>query len=236
MSEQLSSPWRHWRHVVKLDPARTICDQALQAIAASGTDAVFLGGTQDITYENTNALLGRLRRLAPNLPLWQEISTVDAVVDGVDGYAIPLVLNTADPHWLIGAHAEAIEKYGSWIDWNKVLVEGYLVLHQAAAVAKLTKANVNLTASQAAAYALAAETLFSIPVLYIEYSGTFGDPALLAEIARTTRRAHLFYGGGIDSYEKAAAMAEHADTIIVGNALYADNWRTVLADTIRAVK
>ncbi|ARU60168.1 geranylgeranylglyceryl/heptaprenylglyceryl phosphate synthase [Tumebacillus avium] len=231
-----SPPWRHWRHVVKLDPARQITDEVVQAIAASGTDAVFLGGTQDITYENTNTLLGRLRRHAPQLPLWQEVSASDAVVDGVDGYCIPIVLNTTDPHWLIGAHAQAIEKFGPWIDWSKVLVEGYLVLNPDAAVAQLTGANTALTPQAAASYAAAAEALFSMPVLYVEYSGTFGDPALLAEVARTARRAHIFYGGGIDSYEKAATMAQHADTLIIGNALYTANWQQVLHDTIRAVK
>lgn len=236
MMSALAHPWRAWRHVVKLDPARNICDDALVAIAESGTDAIFLGGTQDITYENTNALLGRLHRLAPNLPLWQEISLADAVVDGVDGYAIPVVLNAGSPAWMIGAHAKAIEKYGSWIDWSKVLVEGYLVLNPQAAVAELTAADTSLTPQEAASYAAAADALFSLPVLYLEYSGTFGDPDLVAEVARTTRRSHLFYGGGIDSYEKAAAMAEHADTLVIGNALYAENWRTVLRETVRAVK
>jgi putative glycerol-1-phosphate prenyltransferase len=236
MTSVHTPPWRRWRHVVKLDPARPIDDEVLTALAASGTDAVFLGGTLDITYENTNALLERLRRHAPDLPLWQEISTADSVIGGVDGYAVPVVVNAGDPEWLIGAHAKAIQKFGPWIDWSQVLVEGYLVLNEHAAVAKLTKAKTGLTPSEAASYAAAAESLFSMPVVYIEYSGTYGDPSLVAEVARTARRAHIFYGGGIDSYEKAAEMAEHADTLIIGNALYTENWRTVLEDTIRAVK
>lgn len=231
-----TQPWRQWRHVVKLDPDKSLPDERLAAIGESGTDAIFLGGTQGVTYENANALFGRLRRLAPDLPVWQEISGEDSVIDGVDGYAVPVVLNAGSPKWLIGAHKQAILKYRPFIDWSKVLVEGYLVLNPASAVAELTDAASALTPEEAAAYAVAGEALFSLPVIYVEYSGTYGDPAALLEVNRVLQRAHVFYGGGIDSYDKAFEMGRLADTIIIGNALYDNNWRTVLHDTVRAVK
>jgi putative glycerol-1-phosphate prenyltransferase len=229
-------PWREWRHVVKLDPDKALADDVLAAIGQSGTDAVFLGGTQNVTYENVNALLGRLRRLAPEVPIWQEISGEDSVVDGADGYAVPVVLNSGSPKWLIGAHRQAILKYRPFIDWSKVLVEGYLVLNPKSAVAELTGADTSLGAEEAAAYAVAGEALFSLPVIYVEYSGVYGDPSMLAEICRVLQRGHVFYGGGIDSYGKAAEMGRLADTIVVGNAMYQANWREVLAETVRAVK
>jgi putative glycerol-1-phosphate prenyltransferase len=222
--------------VVKLDPDRELSADVLNALPNSGTDAVLLGGTQRITYEKVNALLGRLRRHAPDLPVWQEVSTEEAVVDGVDGYAVPVVLNSGDPRWLIGEHVRAVLRYRPFIDWSRVLVEGYLVLNPDCAVAELTHAKAALTAEEAAAYAVAGEALFSMPVIYLEYSGAYGDPATVKEIGRLVQNAHLFYGGGIDSYAKAAEMGAHADTIIVGNALYGENWRQVLADTVSAVK
>jgi putative glycerol-1-phosphate prenyltransferase len=236
MTRAKQEPWREWRHVVKLDPDRSASDELLMALAESGTDAVLVGGTQGITYEKVSGLFGRLRRFAPELPVWQELSEQDAVLDGVAGYAVPVVLNARSPEWLIGAHARAIARYRPFIDWSKMLVEGYLVLNDDAAVARLTEAQTDLDSETAAAYALAGEQLFSLPVIYLEYSGRYGDPELVAEVSRLTSRAHLFYGGGIDSYEKAAEMGRYADTIVVGNALYAENWREVLRETVRAVK
>lgn len=232
----MTQPWREWRHVVKLDPDRDVTDELLQAVGESGTDAVLLGGTQGITYEKVNSLFGRLRRHAPEVPVWQEISGVDAVIDGVAGYAVPVVLNSGSTEWLIGAHSQAIARYRPLIDWSRVLPEGYLVLNEDAAVAQLTEARTDLSYEEAGSYALAGESLFSLPVIYIEYSGRYGDVEMVAEVCRMLQKAHIFYGGGIDSYEKAAEMGRYADTVIVGNALYGDNGIEILQETIRAVK
>lgn len=228
--------WKDWRHVVKLDPDRDTSDELLSSLAASGTDAVFVGGTLGITCENVNRLYGRLRRFAPELPVWQEISDEESILDGVDGYAVPVVLNAGTTEWLIGAHAKALARYRPFVDWSRVLTEGYLVLNGQAAVAELTQAITDLDREQAGAYAAAGEHLFSMPSIYLEYSGAYGDPELVAEVSRVLQRAHLFYGGGIDSYEKAEQMGRYADTIVVGNALYSENWRQVLKETVRAVK
>lgn len=236
VSRASAPAWRTWRHIVKLDPDRPIADEVLAAVGESGTDCVYIGGTQGVTYEKANALLGRLRRFAPHVPLWQEISEETAVVDGVDGYAIPVVLNASSPEWLIGAHARAIAKYRSFLDWSKVLVEGYLVLNEAAAVARRTGARTGLTREEAVSYAVAGEMLFSLPVIYLEYSGTYGDPALVADVARHLSQSQLFYGGGIHTAAQAGEMGQHADAVVVGNALYGPEWRQVLEATIRAAK
>ena len=43
---------RKWQHVFKLDPAKEISDENLEALCMSDTDAIMIGGTDDVTEDN----------------------------------------------------------------------------------------------------------------------------------------------------------------------------------------
>lgn len=224
--------YKGWRHVFKLDPDRTITDSALEAVCLSGTDAIIVGGSTGVTYDNTVELLGRIRRYA--LPCVLELSDPAIGVPGFDGYFIPTVLNSRRREWLIGHHANAIRDYGHLLPWEDVIGEAYLVLNPDSAVARLTEAETDLSDEEALAHCHVADKLWNIPVLYVEYSGVFGDMTLTRRIRDGLRQAHLFYGGGIDSPDKARQAAAAADTVVVGNAVY-DDLAAALA-TVYAVK
>ncbi|WP_339167376.1 heptaprenylglyceryl phosphate synthase [Paenibacillus sp. FSL R5-0341] len=211
---------KQWRHVFKLDPDREITDEELDLVCMSGTDAIIVGGSSGITYDNTVDLMSRVRRY--ELPCVLEVSDLEAVVPGFDGYLIPMVLNATDSKWMIGHHQQAIERYGYLIPWDLLIAEGYIVLNANSTVARLTGADTELTTGAAVAYAQAAERLLNLPIVYMEYSGTFGDLELVGETYRQLDRAHLIYGGGIDDPEKAAQAAQVADTVVVGNIVYSD--------------
>ncbi|MNI42307.1 Heptaprenylglyceryl phosphate synthase [compost metagenome] len=226
---QLIKPWRH---VFKLDPDREIGDGELDAVCRSGTDAILVGGSTGVTYENTTELLSRLRRY--RLPCALEVSDLEIAVPGFDVYMIPMVLNTPHPDWILGHHRKAIERYGSLIPWDMLLAEGYIVLNGDSAVARLTGADSGISGRGAAAYAQIADKLMQLPVIYIEYSGTFGDMETLQEIRETVEHSQLFYGGGITGETEAEQAAALCDTVVVGNIIYRDVRQALL--TVQAVK
>lgn len=221
-----------WRHVFKLDPDRSLDDGALEAVCLSGTDAVMIGGSSGVTYENTVDLLSRIRRF--EVPCVQEVSELEAVVPGFDLYMIPIVLNAGHPDWIIGQHARAIEQYGNLIPWELLVPEGYLVLNPEATVAKVTAAQAPLEAAAVRSYAQAADRLLQLPIVYLEYSGQAGDFELVSDVRRSLEQARLFYGGGIADAESARRAAAVSDTVIVGNAVY-ENLAQAL-ETVAAVK
>ncbi len=209
-----------WKHVFKLDPDRVISDDHLEQICLSGTDAIMVGGSTGVTYDNTVQLLSRIRRY--ELPCVLEISNLEAVVPGFDLYLVPVVMNTSQVDWIIGIHHQAMKTYGGIIHWPQIVVEGYVILNADASVAQLTHAITDLDQKDILAYARMVDQLFQMPILYIEYSGRFGDMEMLSQTKQVLVQAQLFYGGGIDHLEKAKLASSIADTIVVGNAIYTD--------------
>ncbi|WLR58244.1 heptaprenylglyceryl phosphate synthase [Guptibacillus hwajinpoensis] len=224
--------FRKWKHVFKLDPNKEIEDYDLEAICESGTDAVIVGGSDGVTLDRTLDLLARIRRYA--VPCALEVSTVEAVTPGFDFYFIPTVLNTEDSRWVTGLHHEAVKDFGEIMNWDEIVMEGYCILNQDSKVAQLTSAHTNLDEADVLAYARMAEKMFKLPIFYVEYSGTYGDAELVRKVSQVLDNTQLFYGGGIDSPEKAKEMAASADTVIVGNVIY-DNMKQAIK-TVAAVK
>ncbi len=227
----LPSFYSNWRHVFKLDPEREIDDATLDAVCTSGTDAILVGGSSGVTFDNTVDLMSRIRRY--EVPCAFELSDPACGVPGFDGYFIPMVLNTERAEWLIGHHVEALRDFGHLIPWESIVGEAYLVLNPESKVARVTGANAAISGNEAVAYSQVADRLWNVPVLYVEYSGTFGDMELLKRIKDGLKQAHLFYGGGIANAEQAAQAASAAHTVVVGNILY-ENLEAALA-TVRAV-
>jgi len=213
-------PYNEWRHVFKLDPAKEIDEDALKRIATSGTDAIIVGGTDDITLDATLDLLMRLRRYAVAVAL--EVSELKAATMGFDAYLAPSVLNSGKLEYVVGKQVEALEEVGHMLAHADLVGEGYIVLNPEAKVARLTEAKTLTETDQITAYAQLADSVFRLPVVYLEYSGVYGDPEVVRQVKGVLKQARLFYGGGIDSAERAREMGKYADTIVVGNVIYDD--------------
>ncbi|WP_380166217.1 heptaprenylglyceryl phosphate synthase [Kroppenstedtia sanguinis] len=216
----LTERMKTWRHVFKLDPNRSLSESALEKVCTAGTDAVIVGGTDGITYENSRELIQRITEYP--VQCVQEISVESAVVPGADGYLIPVVLNSSSHRWVVEAQHQAIRKYGDWIPWQDVAALGYVVLHRESKVARLTESRTEMESADLTAYARLAEFLFRMPALYVEYSGMYGEERMVRAARQGLEKSRLFYGGGISREEQAQVMSRAADTVVVGNLVYQD--------------
>lgn len=223
--------FKTWRHVFKLDPAKEITDGHLERICRSGTDAILIGGSDNVTLDNVLNLTERVQMY--DLPVVMEVSTIDSVAPGFDYYFIPTVLNSDNPQWIKGLHHQAVKEYGEILEWDELVAEGYCILNADCKAAKLTGAKTDLSVDDVVAYARLAEHFFRLPIFYLEYSGTYGDMELAGKVKEVLDETRLFYGGGIDSADKARAALAAADTIVVGNIIYENIEKAI--ETVEAV-
>lgn len=223
---------REWRHVFKLDPDKEITEAALERICESGTDAIIVGGTDGITLEKVLDLMVRVRRFS--VPCVLEVSGIETISPGFDLYFIPTVLNSSDTRFVTGLHHQALKEFGELVNWNEVLVEGYCILNEECKAAQVTDANTALDIEDVVSYAIMADKMFRLPIFYLEYSGTYGNPELVREVKQSLEQARLFYGGGIETVDQAIEMSAFADCIVVGNLIYQDLEKAIA--TVKAVQ
>ncbi|MGI2296534.1 heptaprenylglyceryl phosphate synthase [Paenibacillus sp. GXUN7292] len=229
----MSGEWYSgWRHVFKLDPEREISDADLDAICMSGTDAIIVGGSTGVTFDNTVDLMSRIRRYEVACAL--EVSTLEGAVPGFDGYFVPLVLNTNRSEWINGKQTEGLVEYGTFVPWEETAAQGYIILNAEATAAKITGAHTELSEQEVVAHVQMADRLMRLPIVYLEYSGKFGSMEYVRQARKSIQQATLFYGGGIDSAEKARDAAQYAHTVVVGNIVYSD--LTAALATVAAVQ
>ncbi|MUK88431.1 heptaprenylglyceryl phosphate synthase [Ornithinibacillus sp. L9] len=223
--------FKEWKHIFKLDPAKEISDEHLEQICESGTDAVIVGGTDNITLDGVLDLLSRIRRYT--VPCILEISDMDAITPGFDFYFIPMVMNSTKKKWVMDIQHEAIKDFKDIMDWNEIFFEGYCIVNEDAKA--FQKTNCKLPSDEdVMAYAYMAEHVFHLPIFYLEYSGKYGDPELVKQVKKELNETVLFYGGGIENSLQATEMKEHADVIIVGNSIYTDIKKAL--KTVKAVQ
>ena len=88
-------------------------------------------------------------------------------------------MNTTDVQWIVGKHRFWVQQQNGRIPWDVVVPEAYIVLNPNSSVGRVTKAICDLKPAEVAAYTSVADRYFHFPVVYIEYSGTYGDPAVV---------------------------------------------------------
>jgi phosphoglycerol geranylgeranyltransferase len=231
----MSRPWDDWDHILKIDPDKDLVDgETYEDVAACGTDALEIGGTTGVTDEKMAEVVDACAQY--DVPLYVEPSNLLNVIhhEGVDGYLVPEVINAGDVAWITGMQKEWV-RLDDQIDWSHTYTEGYIVLNPDSSAAIYTEADCDLTGEDVAAYAEVAERMLGQEIIYVEYSGTFGDTAKVQAAADALDEAALFYGGGIHDYESANTMARHADTVIVGDLVH-DEGVDAVTETVEGAK
>ena len=231
----MTNPWEQWDHILKIDPDKELlAGETFEDVCQTGTDAIEIGGTLGMTEEKMQRVIDACA--AYDVPLYQEPSNPAVVIDSpaLDGYLIPTVFNSTDPFWIVGAHKEWV-RIENGLDWDRTTTEAYIVMNPDASVAEYTEADCDQSPEDVASYARVAEKMFGQEIVYIEYSGTFGDPEVVAAAQDGLDDATLFYGGGIGDYEAAYEMGQHADVIVVGDLLH-DEGCAAVAQTVDGAK
>jgi phosphoglycerol geranylgeranyltransferase len=231
----MTTPWDEWDHVLKVDPDKDlVAGETFEDVCATGTDAIEIGGTTGMTKGKMEAVVDACAK--HGVPLYQEPSNPAVVIDddALDGYLIPTVFNAGDSFWVTGAHKEWV-RIENGLDWSRTHTEAYIVLNPDSSVAEYTDADCDQSADDVAAYAAVAEKLFGQEIVYIEYSGTLGDPDIVGAAADALDESTLFYGGGIGDYESAHEMGQHADVVVVGDLLH-DEGCDAVRETVEGAK
>ena len=221
--------WRKWKHITKLDPDRKINREIIENIIESGTDAIMISGTQNVTKDNVKELLTILKDY--DIPkVLEPAAPAGLIYKNIDWLFVPSVFNTRYSLYINGLHKIWIKMHKDKIDWDMVVPEAYIILNPKCAAAKVSKAE-EMTSEGTVATAICAEKFFNFPVVYIEYSGMYGDPQIVKAVKESLTKAHLIYGGGINTKERAEEMSQWA-TIVVGNTIYENGTRSFI-DTMR---
>ncbi|MBC9785749.1 heptaprenylglyceryl phosphate synthase [Heliobacterium chlorum] len=224
--------------MIKLDPDRPLDQERLLAVMGCDADAIIIGGTQGITGQKINDLWEEIKPFPGRKII--EITGAECLVEDADEYWVPIVLNSTDPKWILGAHAKAIQQVNRWNGLSlpgNVFPVGYIVLNPESAVAVCTEANTQIDDDHMTGLAQVGHLLFRVPWIYIEYSGSFGSMDRLARLSGKIPAIPLIYGGGIKRGWQAKQAAQFARVVVVGNLVYeSENLEADLREIRHAVR
>ncbi|GAA0196453.1 geranylgeranylglyceryl/heptaprenylglyceryl phosphate synthase [Haladaptatus pallidirubidus] len=139
----MAAAWAQWEHVTKVDPDKALHGgDTYTGIADTGTDALIIGGTTNVTESSVQSILDALA--STEIPIFVEPTyrPTQFHTEAFSGYLLPIVLNANDPLWITGAHYEWVRS--SDLEWGSVHPEAYIVLNPASSVATYTQAGCDL--------------------------------------------------------------------------------------------
>jgi phosphoglycerol geranylgeranyltransferase len=243
-----------WTHITKIDPEDAKRLPLVYPLYLQYTSAVSVGGSADVTGANTEETFRLLEYApvpAIHEPSGPRHVT-DATREACHFLAVPEVLN-GDSDSLIGTlgagveyirdelaaqeveaafpllpefiHDRLVDFATRWLLADAVF-EAYIIQNPDSAAAREGGVGPEdiLSPAEAGRHALAAEVHLESDLIYLEYSGRFGDEAAEAElqaINENTNWSRVWYGGGLDSADRVDRVRRAgADAVVVGDVFH----------------
>ncbi|WP_318570837.1 heptaprenylglyceryl phosphate synthase [Salinigranum marinum] len=154
------------------------------------------------------------------------VGDLGAGIERVRERLAPAMVEERVPWWTPGVVRDALADAATTWLLATAAFEAYVVQNPDSAAAReagVTAEDV-LGPAEAARRAMVADRYLRAPVVYIEYSGTFGgmDAERVVEaVDGAVSRSRVWYGGGLASRDDARAMLEAgADAVVVGDAFH----------------
>jgi len=227
-------------HMTLIDPEKVTPSSASQLAKeaeACGTAAIMVGGSTSFSSSHLDAVAKALKE-SVKIPIILFPNGVIGITKYADAIWFMSLLNSSDPHFLVGAQvmgAPLVKKY-----CLEPIPLGYIVVGEGGAVSVVGKA-VPIPYNEperAADYALAAEC-FGMRFVYLE-AGSGVRQHVPAEMVQAVNRATcltLIVGGGIRTGEQMKKIAKAgADIIVTGTVLEENKGRHKIKELIDGMK
>lgn len=201
------------------DPEKPLEPSIVKRFEESGADALLVGGSLNITPQDIDEYIERLRAHSVKLPIILFPGGLNNLSSRADAILFMSLLNSLDTYWIIGAQLSA----ALLVKRMKLeaIPTAYIIIGHGGAAGHVGRAlpipyeNVYIVAS----YAAAAE-LLGYRFIYLEAGSGAPRPVPLEAVAyakKATEEIVIIVGGGIRSPERAnELLGAGADAIVIG--------------------
>lgn len=227
-------------HMTLIDPEKVTPSSASQLAKeaeACGTAAIMVGGSTSFSTSHLDAVAKALKE-SVKIPIILFPNGVTGITKYADAIWFMSLLNSSDPHFLVGAQvmgAPLVKKY-----CLEPIPLGYIIVGEGGAVSVVGKA-VPIPYKEpehAADYALAAEC-FGMRFVYLEAGSGVRQhvPLEMVQAVKRATRLTLIVGGGIRTGEQVKKIAKAgADIIVTGTVLEENKGRHKIKELIDSMK
>ena len=227
-------------HMTLIDPEKVTPSSASQLAKeaeACGTAAIMVGGSTSFSTSHLDAVAKALKECV-KIPIILFPNGVTGITKYADAIWFMSLLNSSDPHFLVGAQvmgAPLVKKY-----CLEPIPLGYIIVGEGGAVSVVGKA-VPISYNEperVADYALAAEC-FGMRFIYLEAGSGVRQhvPAEMVQAVKHATRLTLIVGGGIRTGEQVKKIAKAgADIIVTGTVLEENKGRYKIKELIDSMK